>query len=86
MITTRERIEGMEILYERSFLQAVRAFFNVTAPEKQSIPHFSAEYRTMVKKIVSEGRVIRWKPVTSGTEKERVNLERLRERRKRTTW
>lgn len=83
---TREKIAGMEVTFARTFLQQIRAFFDVIEPEAPTIPFFSEQYRTYRKKVVSEGRSIKWKPVTAGTEKERLNLERMRERRKRTAW
>lgn len=87
MLVKKTVVEGKEVKQIfTSPLAFLHVFFGTSPTEPKPIRRFAEESRTYRKKIVSEGRAIKWKPVTSGTEKEKLNLERMRERRKRTAW
>lgn len=86
MITKKAQIEGASLELSLSPLQAIRDYFGAEEYQPQPIAMHSAEYRTFRKKIVSEGRLEKWGAVATGIEKERMSIERIRERRKREGW
>jgi len=86
MPVIKKRVLGSEITLALSPLAYIKNYFGAIEREVEGIPLYSEGYRRFRKKIVSQGRAMRWDSVTPGTEKEKRGLLRLRERYKRTTW
>lgn len=83
---TKKKIEGAELSFALSPIQALRDYFGAKEYHPQPIRLHSEEYREFRKKIVSAGRLTQWKSVQSGIEKEQVGLKRISERQKRSLW
>jgi len=83
MITKKERVMGMELQRELSLIEAIRSSFDVTAPGAPVIRRGTEQYRQYVKKIVEEGRGLRWRGVTSGSERELRGIKRAKAARER---
>ena len=82
----KERLGGSEVTFARTTIQAIRSFFGVGKPQGgtgKTISRFSPEYHLYRKKIVKEGRLTQWGGLTTGAEKEKIGIERMRERQKR---
>ena len=86
MIQTKERIAGRETVFSLSVIQSIRKFFGVSEPESPSIPFFGEQYRTYKKKIVREGKAIKWGLPSTGTEKEKAGIRRIQKRYERSVW
>ena len=80
---TKKKIEGAELSFALSPIQALRDYFGAKEYHPQPIRLHSEEYREFRKKIVSSGRLEKWGGVETGIEKEQVGLKRIRESRKR---
>ena len=61
MITKKIEIEGREFTQVFTTpLSLLHDFFKTKPVESKTIRRYTEEHRTMVKKIVSEGRATRW--------------------------
>lgn len=83
MITKKERIMGKELTFEFSPLEAVRHYFGAKEAKPSTITMHTKGYREYRKKIVEEGRLTQWGGLTTGAEKEKIGIMRMRERQKR---
>ena len=82
-MVTKKKVEGGELSFAFSPLQSIQDYFGTQPIGQKTIDRFSGEYITYKKKIVEEGRLTQWGGLTTGAEKEKIGIMRMRERRKR---
>ena len=82
---TKKKVEGGELSFAFSPLQSIQDYFGVVESEGigKTISRFSPEYHLYRKKIVEEGRLTKWGGLTTGAEKEKIGIMRMRERQKK---
>ena len=84
---TKKIVEGAELSFALSPIQALRDLFGSEEYHPQPIRLHSEEYREFRKKIVSAGRLEKWGDVQTGIEKEQAGLKRIREKAKKgSAW
>jgi len=81
MITKKQRIMGAEIALSMTPLGAIRDFFGAVEKQPSTIPLYSKKYREYRTEAGKRG--LPWKGISTGADKQRLSLKRIKASRER---